>query len=66
MTGVIRDVERQEQRKFENRYILEQQMELTTKLREAEQKELDEKKAYSEQLNRLRDLQQKEFEQQNM
>lgn len=35
--GIFRDVERQEQRKFENLYILEQQQELTKKLREREQ-----------------------------
>lgn len=39
--GIMRDVERQEQRKFENLYVLEQQRELTKKLREREQKELD-------------------------
>ncbi|XP_031629357.1 uncharacterized protein LOC116344763 [Contarinia nasturtii] len=37
--GIIRDVQQQEQRKFENMYILEQQQELTKKLREREEKE---------------------------
>ncbi|XP_055298220.1 protein PET117 homolog, mitochondrial [Sitodiplosis mosellana] len=39
--GIIRDVQRQEQRKFENLYVLEQQQELTKKLKEREQKDLE-------------------------
>lgn len=38
-TGVYRDIAQQEQRKFENMYILEQQRELTKKLRESEQQQ---------------------------
>lgn len=37
--GIFRDLQRQEQRKFENLYILEQQQELTKKLQEREQNE---------------------------
>ena len=36
-SGVYRDIARQEERRFENMYILEQQRELTKKLRESEQ-----------------------------
>lgn len=32
MDGVVKDMQRQEQRRFENMYVLEQQMELTKKL----------------------------------
>lgn len=39
--GIMRDVERQEQKKLENRYILEQQQELTKKLRAREQRDLE-------------------------
>lgn len=39
--GIMRDVERQEQKKLENLYILEQQQELTKKLRAREQRELE-------------------------
>lgn len=35
--GIIRDVKQQEQRKFENMYILEQQQELTKQLKQREQ-----------------------------
>lgn len=40
MEGVRRDMLRQEQRKFENLYILEKQQELTKTLKENEQKEV--------------------------
>lgn len=32
MDGVAKDMERQEQRRFENMYVLEQQLELSKKL----------------------------------
>lgn len=32
MDGVVKDMQRQEQRRFENMYVLEQQLELTKKL----------------------------------
>lgn len=38
--GVVRDVQHQAERKLENMYIIEQQMELTKKLRAQEEKEL--------------------------
>lgn len=38
MDGVRRDIQQQEQRRFENLYILEKQQELTEKLRENEQR----------------------------
>lgn len=38
MDGVRRDMQRQEQRRFENLYILEKQKELADKLRESEPK----------------------------
>lgn len=40
--GIARDVQHQEERKFENLYILEQQRELTEKLRENERKAKEE------------------------
>lgn len=36
--GIAKDVQRQEERRFENMYVLEQQRELTKKLREQEQR----------------------------
>lgn len=66
MAGVARDIERQEKRKFENMYVLEQQIELANKLREAEKKESEEKKAFSERLNKLKQLEKQDIDQQNM
>lgn len=40
--GIARDVQRQEERRFENMYVLEQQRELTKKLREREKQMKDE------------------------
>lgn len=39
--GIFRDIERQQEKRFENLYILEQQRELTKKLREREQNEME-------------------------
>lgn len=39
--GVARDVQRQQQRKIENTYVLQQQIELTKHLKNLEQKELE-------------------------